>query len=138
MESITLKEIAGYLPYQLEVMITESTSKGEIHKLSGINYDGLVSLGGGGRFGFIQRGFNQFKPLLYPLSMLTQQIEHNGEKFIMAKEHRYLRFEEISNYKGGSRTLDFIQSREKDLLMEFNFDFYGLIERGLAIDKSKI
>lgn len=82
MNSIPLKEIVGFLPYGLKCQITENPLKDEIYVLAGINYDGLVSLGEGGQFGFIQRGFNQIKPLVRPLSDLTKSITHNGENFV--------------------------------------------------------
>lgn len=79
---LTTKELSIYLPYGLQVQISESPLKGEIHALSGIAYDGLAYLGEGGRYGFIQRSFRTFKPILYPISCLTKTIQHEGREFI--------------------------------------------------------
>lgn len=74
------------------------------------------------------------KPILRPLSDLTKEIEHKGDRFIPIIEYSYLRFKEIANYKGGQNTMKFIQVREQDLLFELKFDVFGLIDAGLAID----
>lgn len=82
--------------------------------------------------------FNEVKPILRPLSDLTKEIEVNGEKFVPSQEYDYLRFDEISNYKGGSNVLNFIQVREQNILLELHFDIHGLIEQKLAIDKNTL
>lgn len=74
------------------------------------------------------------KIILRPLSDLTKPITHEGETFVPVEKYNYLRFDEISKYKGGSNVMKFIQVREQDVLLELHFDIYGLIDKNLAID----
>lgn len=112
---LELKHLAGYLPYGLKYEWSNSIYYYE--HCSSRDFD-----------------YENSKPILRPLSYLTKEIEVYGEKFVPIKEYDYLRFDEISNYKGGSNTLNFIQVREQNVLLELHFDIYGLIEKGLAID----
>lgn len=88
MEKLTLKEIAGYLPYSLE-FIYNNDSPVEKNKWL------LVSLGkrqnGNDFFAKAEREdyknqinttISLIKPLLYPLEMLTKTIVHNGVEII--------------------------------------------------------
>ena len=101
---------------------------------------------------------NSIKPILYPLSYLTKEIEVNGEKFVPIEwlrkninkklrfsDNRFMDYDDgksknilhYSFYDIHSYTIDIeevLQLIEK--LYEWHFDIYGLIEKGLAIDKS--
>lgn len=75
---------------------------------------------------------------LRPLSDLTKQIEHNGNKFVAIEyfvdsENPYLKDEIIETL-----TLDkepyYINYGYATKLIEWHFDLFGLIEKGLAID----
>lgn len=116
-----LEHLAPYLPYGLK---------------SYTLYDGHVlvrDITVNNVMAFVDGDINS-KPILRPLSDLAKEIEHNGEKFVPSKEYSYLRFEEISNYKGGENVMNFIQVREQNVLLELHFDVFGLIEKGEAID----
>ncbi|MCL1671737.1 hypothetical protein [Elizabethkingia ursingii] len=82
MDKLELKDIAPYLPYKVKVQITEGYYDGKFKNLSGVQYDGLLNLGKGGNFGFIEREYHQVKLLLRPMSDLTKEITHNGETFM--------------------------------------------------------
>ncbi|WP_395765198.1 hypothetical protein [Elizabethkingia anophelis] len=82
MDKLELKDIAPYLPYKVKVQITEGYYAGKVKLLSGVQYDGLLNLGKGGRFGFTEREYHQVKLLLRPMSDLTKEITHNGETFV--------------------------------------------------------
>lgn len=130
MEKLEIKHVAPYLPYGLKV----ST----IHTLiaeNGIgNINHIVKA--------VNEGKSQYKPILRPLSDLTKEIEHNGEKFVPLDVLKYL-FPNTPNWK--IYHLDWIK-RKVDLnttiveycivqkLFEYNFDVFGLIDKGLAID----
>ena len=94
------------------------------------------------------------KPLLYPLSYLTKEIEHNGEKFVPIYEavgSGKLRCEEIKIY-GKAIQVTNIPDPNSHILdengqvhpscsiyiyqrfFEWHFDVFGLIEQNLAID----
>jgi len=123
MGKLELKQIVGYLPYGIKIKY-RTIGRYSTHKegiLQGYHLDSL--------------GIYQYiKPILRPLSDLTKEIEVNGEKFVPIEESHYLRFEEISTFKGGCNAMKFIQARELELLYEMHFDIHGLIEKGLAID----
>jgi hypothetical protein len=84
----------------------------------------------------------QFKPLLHPLSSLTKPIEHKGETFVPAR----MLDEVFGFYYRTPITLEyFIQDHLStiphgviDKLFEWHFDVFGLIEKGLALDKSTL
>lgn len=132
-----LKELTGYLDKNLKFTCPERYNFGGIiTDLEEVTlkcaYEGWIMFKEVPGFHPIEN----FKPLLHPLSMLTKEIEYQGERIVPSLEYSYLRFDEISGYKGGANTLNFIQVREYDLLMELHFDFHGLIEKGLAVNKS--
>jgi hypothetical protein len=66
-DQLTLEHLAPYLPYGLKIL----NGWGDIKKL---NYSYLDDENNG----FI----NHVKPILRPLSDLTEEIEHNGVKFV--------------------------------------------------------
>lgn len=127
---LELKHLAAYLPYGLKIFNTYS-DKTEI--LLSCNKE-MITLFGNYKTISSQYMYSECKPVLRPLSDLTKEIEVNGQKFVPSKEYHYLRFDEISNYKGGSSTLGFIQAREQDILLEWHFDIFGLIDNNLAIN----
>lgn len=71
--------------------------------------------------------------VLLPLSDLTKEIEHNGEKFvpmdILYNEFSQYDCFEFDNINVLNNPYNQIQN-----LLEWHFDVYGLIEQGLAID----
>ena len=79
------------------------------------------------------------KPILRPLSDLTKEIEHNGEKFVpivyLCNSELYgysdLRYMINSNNFNSIESLSF---KSFNKIMEWHFDVFGLIEKGLAID----
>jgi len=127
---LELKHLAGYLPYGLKGISTEENLG--IETVKGLNYYGKHNTVN------VVTDVDDidlilFKPILRPLSDLTKEIEVNGEKFVPSQEYNYLRFEEISTFKGRCNAMKFIQARELELLYEMHFDIYGLIP-DLAID----
>lgn len=127
---LELKHIAPYLPYELKVLDEKGEPDDNIFILGSVSIHEMVSDNNGN----IEILFTEIKPILRPLSYLTKEIEVNGEKFVPQQEYSYLRFEEISNYKGGQNVMNFIQVREQNILFELHFDVFGLIDENLAID----
>ena len=132
MEKLELKYLAGYLPYGLKisnsiVLVEYGICENTIETLVGYNLGNVLT---------DKDEFSLEYCILHlrTLSDLTKEIKVNGEKFVPSQEYDYLRFDEISNYKGGSNVLNFIQVREQNILLELHFDIYGLIPKGLAID----
>lgn len=91
--------------------------------------------------------FEIIKPLLHPLSSLTKEIEHNGEKF---KPSHYIskHFKEAEDYilqliicvnekhEHLEAMLFYMPSCIREKLAEWHIDFQDLIGRGKALDKS--
>jgi len=151
-----LKHLAPYLPYGLKVYyedrIAEITSfylpSGKRDKdlwivsLEDTEDDELSC----------SVNFKQVKPLLHPLSSLTKEIEHNGEKFIPLDRlteifgGRKVKYDEccfyVTHKKGfldARETTDEIPSYFNQLdafnkLFEWHIDLFGLIDEGLAVE----
>jgi len=128
MESITLKEIAGYLPFYLDILPIKRPY------MYGHYEEKKMTIWVLNRF-----NLEDIKPLLYPLSMLTQPINHNGKEIIPIEEIDSLA-ESVSYYSIDFyiRSTKFLPFWVIEKLYEWHFDVHGLIPRGLAIDKSKV
>lgn len=72
---LTLEHIAPYLPYGLKVLINNKTV--ELFKACATSIETRPSV-----HGFTYCSFDDFKPILRPLSDLTKEIEHKGVSFI--------------------------------------------------------
>ncbi len=130
------KHLAPYLPYRLKV-----------EKLNG----NIVTM----TTPFIDYCLKETKPILRPLSDLTKEIEHNGEKFKpvqwFRKHNHWLSWALInSELIGGAYDIEenkgwaFDTHNRKTVqdmvfitnkLFEWHFDVFGLIPKGLAIKK---
>lgn len=149
---LEFKHLAAYFPYGLKCMYIHKTIEKQSINNKVFRLDSIIT--NNGQFiywthdrtflkqipSFTGKGFRacDFKPILRPLSDLTKEIEVNREKFVPVKEYSYLRFEEISTFTSGSRELGFISVREQDVLLELNFDVFGLIESGFTVDINSI
>ena len=132
MEDLSLKEIVGYYPNKLQVLI-----KRKIVELIGLHGRSSISTQPQVH-GFRYCSYKDFKPLLYPLSMLTQEIEHNGEKVFFVKKYTEDIQKELIACQTDNTFYEMLPFFVIEEMLEHHFDIFGLIERGLAIDKSKI
>ena len=146
---IELKHLIAYLPYNVQVKyIGEDRvwlKNGDITTLMPSDIDRLCKEA-------------EFKPILRPLSDLTKEIEHKGEKYvpldILAGNLPYITSDSWFYNKGINIIIFFeqnIQILEVSLddydlmpywivkkLFEWHFDLQGLIPEGLAIDINTI
>ena len=131
---LELKHLAPYLPYGLKMKYKggDAIEEMEAHHLA-INYE----------YNFKDR----FEIILRPLSDLTKKIDlnKNGDEFCFMsvyfqvdgdEEDKYNIYGTIPEYwkhalKVGGRYWDYWQT---EILFEYHFDVFGLIEKGLAID----
>jgi hypothetical protein len=131
MNKLTIKEIAPYLPYGLKAACLNvaqyGLTKPLIKELEASNILTLIDYD------------PTYKPILRPLSDLTKEILHNGEKFVPVEwlEEKYYtlglhkqceKLAEDSRWVNHSDYLLIIH------LLEWHFDIFGLLEKGLAID----
>lgn len=153
-----LEHLSPYLPYSVNAEITKRTypSWVGIKKLTLENY-----------FTYKSKK-NTIKPILHPLSDLTKEIEHNGEKFVPIEKLLKIKFAGWYNDKIGTRysktTFESTPNYAKccfvnhathsieiwlrgfdnecywivQKLIEWHFDVFGLIEKGEAIDINNI
>jgi hypothetical protein len=129
---LELKTLATYLPYNLKGIIKNKVVV--LDTLHQYSCETVPSVRG-----FTWCGFENFKPILRPLSDLTKEIEVNGKKFVP-----------IEKVQDWNTSIDFAKEFEAllederwlsttsyllvELLFEWHFDVFGLIEKGLAID----
>ena len=68
-----------------------------------------------------------------PLSQFTQEIEHNGVKFV-PNHHKYFKFfieDDLEYFLNNILQSPYYQI---ELLLQWHFDIFGLIENNLAIE----
>jgi hypothetical protein len=151
---LELKHIAPYLPYKLKFHQGWSFERGieitlielDIHGMANFsNLNGLWDV-------------RDLRPILRPLSDLTKEIEVNGEKFVpiddLSKEFLcpFYKFGEHETGWVGFVDTSFGSTKNNmpiymdneimgecpcfiyQKLIEWNFDVFGLIDAGLAID----
>lgn len=84
MEKLTIREIAPYLAYGLECecpLLTEDREGSKICDIVGFFSD-WVAIARKDSSVHDEFEYHEFKILLRPMSDLTKEIEHNGEKFV--------------------------------------------------------
>ena len=132
MERLTIKELAPYLPYGVLGM----DKRGVIYEL-GVEPTFAMQPQVRDCYSFI--AYN-IKPLLRPLSSLTEEIEHNGERFVPKdKIHNYTKVDEngtlyvlVDGTQWQSNPLRW-GYETVNWLISLHFDVFGLIDRGLAL-----
>lgn len=134
MNKLELKHLAAYLPYDLEVM-------------SNLNMKGFLSFNYDEKhhyskltIGYVLK--EQLKPILKPLSDLDKEMECNGKKFIpieyfVDSENPSIQ-DDIYNTLSADKEPYYINYGHAKKLLEWHFDIFGLIEKGLAVDKNTL
>jgi len=155
MERLTIKELAPYLPYELKLYIWNGGYEKPLEHptLIGLHGDSIIQ--SGYRFKSIHCGDEIFsrpemsnslsiiKPLLRPLSQLTEEIEHNGERFVPYQRlyqfasnmgiHKGTFEHMLENIIEGSIHITEMPYYLVKNLLEWHFDIFCLIDRGLAL-----
>lgn len=136
---LQLKHIAPYLPYGLEfVCICPKSMEYEISQVSNIHIGNEIIEVGATEFEFSDLGGEEIKPILRPLSDLTKEIEHNDRKFIPIKMFARSSQRDVGEIVFQIKSLEILDHYIFQYLIEWHFDVFGLIEKGLAIDKNSI
>ena len=115
---LELKHLAPYLPYELKACATDVDyiDKVTAHNVTHIVYEQ-----------------DKVKPILRPLSDLTKEIEHNGERFVPKKRLDTVCFTERDE-DWLEELMSSLPLHDWQLLFSWHFDVFGLIDAGLAID----
>ena len=130
---LEIKHLAPYLPYELKYRDMLYRTDNYLHVLNPLSLS------------FNRDHIHNIKPILRPLSGLTKEIEVNGEKFVPFDilydgyknspnlNYDYFCLLQIKSIdykiKKGEISIGMYSS-----LIEWHFDVFGLIEKGLAID----
>ena len=115
MKTLELKDICGYLPYGV---VFQDKGRGV--------YLQLVNLLSAQKLIDKSHDYTEVGPILRPMSDLTKEITHRGEKFVPLLALDKLNCFPISDTDKALRYYD--------KLNEWMFDYRGLISAGLAID----
>lgn len=123
---LELKHLAPYLPYGLKV-----TNGNEVVEIVVENL----------RMALLNS--DEFKLILHPLSSLTKEIEHDGERFVpIETKPLSLYYRNGSFYVGDDYGAHEVSAKHGDLpycifekLIEWHFDVFGLIDAGIAIER---
>jgi|SRR5690606_14837265 len=144
-DKIKLHEICGYLPYGLNFISEMDKPYEEYGGQPKWTCIGITTIFKD--YCFITRENNDAysislsKPLLRPLSDLTKEIEHNGERFVpivkLLQEYCFdtnqMTEQEINEYAESMIEID-MSYMTAQMLMEWHFDIHGLIDRNLALN----
>ena len=121
-KELLLRDLCARLPYGVKVQTTYIMQSGE-RKDIGIDILTTVEIS------MLIEGAEEHKPYLFPLSSMTEEQKYicpigvgNLETFIEKESWSYLEL----NFDSILRFIDWLNKN--------NFDYRGLIEKGLAID----
>lgn len=129
MDKLELKHIAPYIPYGLKC-----EQYGEAFGLRDW-------LGWGVEFkdktGCVLVPLCAVKPILRPLSLLTKEIEHLGERFVPYDTNIFTKYRMNTLHPKHINIVGMPYWCVQKLI-EWHFDVFGLIEKGLAVDATKL
>jgi hypothetical protein len=133
---LELKHLTPYLPYGVDVKLGHT-----IRELTAVSLDSryfFVTAYKGAREKQMV-GIESIIPILRPLSDITKEIEHNGEKFVP------LRWFENEGWFGNDLLRGMVKNKYINIetlpycivekLSEWHFDVFGLIDAGIAIER---
>jgi len=138
MEKLELKHLAAYLPYQLGFKLLDYKCDYVVEEYGICN--GYYMIGDGIYYTFKYRNtagknFNNFKPILRPLSDLANEITIDKITFVPIEYKAFKRdIESIIEFQNGFLHYKGVKYGIIEKLLEWHFDIYGLIDKGLAID----
>lgn len=127
---LKIKHISPYLPYGLKC---QTTDKGKIviSELNAAYSDNSYTF-----MNIVEseKGFNDIKPLLKPMSSLNRTYVSELAKLIISIDEKYtidVAGKMVESFKSKPLNMPYVIVQK---LFEWHFDVFGLIEKGLAID----
>lgn len=127
MMKLELKYLAPYLPYGIICEFKTVTDRDKY--LNGTTFTrGLLTLDVYLLYRNENPVYEYIKPLLRPLSQLTREIEHNGERFVPNEWLHYNYVGERIGLNTGTWSHRTVQK-----LLEWHFDVFGLLDKDLAL-----
>ena len=139
MKTLTIEHLSAYLPYGLK-FISGHYLVGLYGGGSDITRPILLSETMSGQIDW-EANMDMDKPLLRPLSQLTETIEHNGERFVPIEKLSCMYEFELSNLyhirmyidQGWTTRMTELPYDMFSELVKWHFDTFGLIEDSLAM-----
>lgn len=131
---LELKHLAPYLPYGLKIQ-TIGLYEDEPYFIMSTRYKIKEIL----IHDVIEYQDKYFKPILRPLSDLTKEIEHNGEKFVPLNEiknlelYSHYELEDFVRNNFSYGNIDSLSYQLLNQLLEWHFDVFDLHSKGLCI-----
>lgn len=130
-QELTLEELTPYLPYGLKAQMSLCFDQQTIVEIVGLSFE-FVELSGIRDTVTEHFEISEIKPILRPLSDLTKEIEHNGERFVpMDVLYDDFRETDLLHFNPNdifNQSYNLVQK-----VLEWHFDVFGLIDKGLAV-----
>lgn len=123
-----MKQIAPYLPYNVQIEVTDTFMDMDTYETIEETYITTLDTR---RLDYFKE---DIKLILRPLSDLTKEIEHNGEKFVPIDYFLGEDSDLVYNACLIHNDFSYLPYNLVQLLLEWHFDIFALIEKGLAID----
>jgi hypothetical protein len=134
-EELTIKHLCAYLPHGVMIVCFDNAPV----KMFGISHNTIHMEGG--ILNYKEAHIGKCKPILRPLSQLTEYIEHDGERFVpierllaeqgCAAEYDFIRAIE-DDWASADDKMQFAPTTITKKLHAWHFDTFSLIEAGLA------
>lgn len=141
MKKLELKHLAPYLPYRLKILDEKSEPSDNIFTLESVNIYESVS----DTEGNIDISFMEIKPILKPISDLSTLVKDEFEKYDGIRSGKA--DEEIINLfceeNGVDELIENIELKSLpyecvEYMFRNHYDFFGLIDDGLAININEL
>jgi hypothetical protein len=136
---LEIKHLAAYLPYGITFKSEMDKPFDEVGFNPVWTAEGLIKMFGD--YCLTTKDNNDAyaiqtcKLILRPLSQLTQEIEHNGKKFVPKDLLISWNIGIYNSDEGVNLYFDEVCYQDIQNLLEWHFDIFGLIEKKLAIEK---
>jgi len=142
-DTLQLKHLAPYLPYGLKMKrVSINIAKDVEYTLKSLSKGTNVSFANcvESEHVYYKDELMFWKPLLNPLSRLTGPIEHNGNEVDVLRElglfKESVSGNSIVDFRTGDKIpYDCLEYGRIEILLQYHFDVFGLIEKGMALEK---
>ncbi len=135
-----IEYLSLYLPHKLYVWdsVKEKPIVMNMGEGSSTNWVGIKSISR-----YHDDGNYVYKPLLFPPTMLFEEMEHKAERFIPMNHLEIFGYKHNAKYcynlSGGVwSSFRGLRVWQAQLMLKWHFDVFNLIQEGKALDKSKL
>ena len=132
-EELLLQDLCARLPYWVKLWHESYVDLITLHSIDATQFAVEISIDNSNSNTAFWNSIEQVKPYLFPLSSMTEEQKYicpigvgNLETFIEKESWSYLEL----NFDSILRFIDWLNKN--------NFDYRGLIEKGLALDCTKL